>query len=356
MEINHSKINAVVISGDEDFLKRLTRRLKAHQFKVFSYSSQTEWEISPPREKVDLFVIDNHSNASMLTDFMESIRTSHPNSLVLNFGDSVKIKPDSNLIFNIDSDQDSLNLEPFLSNISQLLKREKYRLELVAMLIHDVRSPMNSMNGYLELLLNETFGLLNDGQKNLIEKAMILGDQSLDMLEDINEIYQSEEFIFRMQKEPFPFPRILDDALIHIWIQADRKNIKIKKNVAEKLPFVLGDPFHIQRVLVNLAGNAVKYCPEESKIQIDAVPESETTLLVSVADSGGGIPDDQIDKIFDKYYRISKSQQFRKGYGLGLHICKTIIESHGGKIWAENNEQGGVTFKFTLPFSFPKKQ
>jgi len=248
------------------------------------------------------------------------------------------------------SEGGNIGLDSFIANISELFRREIARGELAAMLIHDIRSPLNSMNAYIELLLNRTFGPLNEGQQNFLEKAINLGDQTLEMLEDIHDIYRTEQHIFSLDREPFAAHKVVDDALLNIWPIADRKNIKIRKKVSRWLPKVYGDTFQIQRVLVNLLENAIKYCPENAELTVEVHKQSRQVARFLVRDNGGGIPENALKEIFRKSFRIKSDAQHQKGFGLGLYICKLIVKTHGGTIHAENNDQGGVTMIFTLPF------
>ena len=100
---------------------------------------------------------------------------------------------------------------------------------------------------------------------------------------------------------------------------------------------------------MNLLGNAIKYSPDHSTVTIKAEQRSQRQLEVSVIDNGGGIPEADLKHIFKKLFRASGDTNQQKGYGLGLYICKLIVKAHGGTIRAENNEQGGMSFIFTLP-------
>jgi signal transduction histidine kinase len=217
------------------------------------------------------------------------------------------------------------------------------------MLLHDVRSPLNSLIGYIELLLNSTFGELNEGQANILEKVMDLGDSTLDMLEDLNELYRDLQYADFPQLHNFNFKKTLDSVLINIWVKADRKNIKIKKEISTNLSHLYGDDFQIQRALTNLISNAIKYSPENSQIKIITNQTENNYVLITVQDSGGGVSPDKLPYIFDKYYRLIQKSDKSKGYGLGLFITKKIVKNHGGEIWAENNENGGLSIHFTLP-------
>ncbi len=122
-------------------------------------------------------------------------------------------------------------------------------------------------------------------------------------------------------------------------------------SISDTLPPVALDFLQIDQVLTNLLENAVRYTPAKSPIGISAV-EQNGEIRVSVADSGPGVPNEYIERIFDKFYRVSGAKQM--GTGLGLAVCRGLIEAHGGRIWAENREGGGAVFQFTLPLAKTK--
>ena len=141
---------------------------------------------------------------------------------------------------------------------------------------------------------------------------------------------------------------ILKDVLLSIWVQADQKNIKIHKNIESDIPNILGDVAKIQRVLMNLLHNAIKFSPERGDISVSVKQKTQTHVQVSVSDTGPGIENKYKKKIFNKYFHASQNKQSENNFGLGLYIAKSIIDTHGGKIWVENNPETGATFHFTL--------
>ena len=340
---------ALLISNSKNFVDQYSELLKKHDFEIFKLK---EWNLRKIKSDYpyDACIVDNAEGNFQYEPLFEYIRNFSPQTIVIDVGSQNLVKPIGNHFLYVGQDK-SIHLDSFLANLGEFFKRSRARTELAAMLIHDLRSPLHSMLSYIELLLNTTFGELNDGQKNFLEKAMVLGDQVLDMVEDINEIYQSEQHVFSLEKELFHIVEAIDQALLNLWIQADQKNIKIKKEVSPDLPYITGDLFQIQRVLMNLLGNAIKYCPNQSTIIIRAAQSSQRLLEISVIDNGGGIPEPDLKNIFKKLYRLPGDANQKKGQGLGLYICRLIVKAHGGTIRAENNNIGGASFIFTLPIS-----
>ncbi len=341
---------AVIFSRDNSSIKQIKDILKKIQFNVQVLTDIDELKISRDSKNINLCFVGNSISRVRSKEILKFFNQNFPQTLIVtNRSDIIPQKDTSNLIFYINPDIPTFDLEIFFKNFSEFIIRERSRMELAAMLVHDARSPMNSLVGYLELLLNETFGQLNEGQKNLIEKAIILGDKTLDMLEDINEVYQSEQYIFRLEREIFDLEKVVDEVMVDMWIRADQKNIKIHKEFPKSFPSIYGDGFQLQRVFTNLLTNGIKYCADNSQIIIKGSVLSPSLVQVSVIDNGGGVPEEQLKHIFDKFFRVASNKQYIKGYGLGLYICKLIIKAHGGKIWVENNDLGGLSFHFTLP-------
>ena len=326
--------------------------LNDNGYEILVVANLAIWQEKAETYHSDIYFIDNRDETFDYDAFLPQLAICSAHSIVINVSDDHSIQSSgSNYLFSVRFEESHVDFPSLISTLSEYIRRSKNRIEFGAMLIHDIRSPLNSLIAYIELLLNQTFGPLNEGQLNFLEKAMNLGDQTLDMLEDINEIYRTEQYTFSLDKETFSIDKVLDESLLNIWIQADQRNIKIKKAIPGQLPLLCGDPFQIQRVFVNLLGNAIKYCPDNATVIIKAEQSSERYAQFSIADNGGGIPEADLDKIFARAFRVEATQHARTGQGLGLYICKLIVKAHGGMITAENNDIGGVSFNFTLPLA-----
>lgn len=255
--------------------------------------------------------------------------------------------------------QDYHAVDELLNNMIALAERQKKQIELSAMLLHDLRSPVQSVLGYLELLEQDVFGSLNDGQKQILRNALSIGDTVIELMNELSLVHQLERNEFEIISTAVLPKEALDETLRSLWIQADQKNIKLIPQVAKDLPAIRGDIISIQRVLHNLISNAVKFTPQNGTIRISA---KETTsrsgqnmISFSVRDSGPGIPVSEIDLVFDKYYRLKKTKSATKGQGLGLYIARLIVEAYNGKIGVFNNREGGATFYCTLPVFKPSE-
>ena len=146
-----------------------------------------------------------------------------------------------------------------------------------------------------------------------------------------------------------PLP-LVSSSVYRLTPAAEAKGVKILTQADAVLPFVMGDPNHLQQVLLNLLGNAIKFSPSGSEVIVKTVlDELNRDVKFSVSDSGPGIPEQQQSFVFQKYYRASGMKDQVDGVGLGLSISKNIVEAHGGVIWVQSQVGQGSTFGFTLP-------
>ena len=340
----------ILISEAQDFADHYVPLLTGHSFEVHVAKGYGGWVRAPRDYQGEFFLIDNRDGTFIYEVFLPRLKKLSPQSVVINVSDSATLNPQDGLyIFNIPFGGDMLSFDFFLKNLGEFSRQSRQRTEFAAMLIHDVRSPLNSLISYIELLLNQTFGPMNEGQRNFLEKAMNLGDQTLDMLEEINDIYRSEKYTFTLDKENFDLQKVLDESLLNVWIQADQKNIKIRKDLPANPLTLHADPFQVQRVFVNLLGNAIQYSPHNSTVIVRVRSNKNNFVEFSVIDNGGTIPEAKARAIFSKAYRLEKTRNLHKGQGLGLYICKLIVRAHGGGIRVENNDIGGTSFIATLP-------
>jgi len=153
----------------------------------------------------------------------------------------------------------------------------------------------------------------------------------------------------RLDREVFSLKNVLFSALAAVQNRAARKSIKVDYKIEPAVDEVFGEPILIEETVTNLLFNAIKYTPNKGAVRLNATNRNDA-ILIEICDSGIGIPEDEIGKIFDEFYRATNARKVeREGTGLGLSIAKQVVERHGGKIWAENNENGGSKFSFTLP-------
>ena len=292
---------------------------------------------------------------------LKNLKDAHPALLICLIGDQPHPDQDyHDFYFNqIDLKNRTLTENSFKS-ILKVLIREKNFTDMSSMILHDLRAPVQSINGYLDLIDNGVFGEINEGQAQIIRNISNLSNRLTDLLEDLNRVYLFEINKFELNKSKFQFKNLIEQSLRSLWVQSDQKNIKLIPNIDSILPVVLADSDLLERVIINLVNNAIKYCPEKGTIRIyvqliDTIKKFKM-INFRITDTGPGIPAEDIQYIFDKYYRTSRTRTNSRGFGLGLYISKLIIDAHDGQIGAYNNREGGSTFYFNIPVTNDTKK
>ncbi len=231
---------------------------------------------------------------------------------------------------------------------------DRIKTELVSMVAHELKSPLTSIYGFSELLLDSK---LNDSQAR--EYAKIILTESTRLTNLVNkflDLSRLESGRTELQMNPFDLRYLVEKIIETYKGEAEKKDIKIITEIPDTLPLALGDQDMIEQVLLNLFSNAVKYSPNRSKIGIEAKDEDDK-ILVSVIDNGYGIPKESLPHVFDKFYRVvdSEGTEEVEGSGLGLALAKEIVERHGGTIKVNSRLGVGSVFSFTVPKATSKQ-
>jgi two-component system phosphate regulon sensor histidine kinase PhoR len=201
-------------------------------------------------------------------------------------------------------------------------------------------------------LTAEKLGALPPAAKERLEKINAHSDELVHMVNDLLDIARIEAGKTVMKIEEHDIKNIITNVADLISIQCKNKNIELIIDIQKDTPLVLVDRSQIERVFINLLGNAVKFTPQNGKITIMAKAK-EAMVQIDISDTGIGIPPDALDNLFQEFYRVDNPiNQQVKGSGLGLSLVKHIIEANKGKIWVESIPNQGSTFSFTLPAKY----
>ena len=340
---------AAIVTEKDPFFQKYKNLLASHERAISKVSWEELLQTDSPNQ-FELLVFDNEHNKSESKELDHSLAFQTSPCHIISIGPAILPKLNhGTLCISLPSDTPQTIVDQFITVLENVHQRDNTQLELASMLLHDIRSPLNSLVGYLELLINGTFGKLPNGHINIVEKAIDMSDYALDLIEELSDVFKYEQKFFSIQKETINFSKMLDALLAIIWIKADQKNLKIKRSIPTDLPEISGDEFQIQRLTSNILTNAISHAPENSNLSIQVERYHKNFVRISVTDQGKGVPQDTLPHLFEKYYRLQKNPAFKSGQGLGLYICKIIAEAHGGEIWAENQEPTGLTIHFTLP-------
>lgn len=227
------------------------------------------------------------------------------------------------------------------------VKKEQFRSDLLRSISHDFRTPLTSIYGNADVLLNDNSNLKND-KKNALYKNIY--DDSLwliNLVENLLSMTSIEDGSVKLRIEPEVIEDVIDESLSHV--SKNKVNHKIKVNISDDFLMADMDARLIVQVLINLINNAIKYTENDSTISINAY-QIEDYVYIEVCDNGSGIEDKDKDKIFEKFYTVNHSiVDSKKSMGLGLALCKSIVEAHGGVISVKDNHPTGAIFTFSLP-------
>ncbi|MFC2061157.1 ATP-binding protein [Elusimicrobiota bacterium] len=234
----------------------------------------------------------------------------------------------------------------------KLAELDRMKQDFIASITHEFRSPLNAMAIHFDLLSKEKMGELNEKQKssfNILKKNAKRLELFINDLLDIAKIERGKMEINNMDFELLP---VINEIRDLYKVQADKKSIVIKTELPGELPDAYADPDRTRQILTNLINNAIKFTGANGSITLNVVLNDNNFIQVSVQDTGMGIPENQLNSIFNKFEQVKgvrTSLTGQKGTGLGLSIVKGIVEGQGGKIWVESEENKGSTFYFTLP-------
>jgi two-component system, OmpR family, sensor kinase len=237
--------------------------------------------------------------------------------------------------------------------IQQLTATDQLRRELIANVSHDLRTPLTSLQGYLETLSLKEGTLSPQEQRTYLGIARAHSEQLGKLIAELFELTKLNSQEMRPHLEPFAINELVQDVVQKITLVAEKKRVRLEAQSPMDLPFVSGDIGLIERVLENLIENAIRYTPEGGGVKV-ALSVANDTVMAQVTDTGCGIPPEDLPHIFDRYYRVGHAQQERStGAGLGLAITKRILELHGSTVEVKSVVSQGTTFSFHLPVAQP---
>jgi two-component system NtrC family sensor kinase len=232
-----------------------------------------------------------------------------------------------------------------MQDITHLKTLDKIKSEFVSAVSHDLRSPLTAILGYVELI--GRVGPVNDQQQEFMRRVRISVDAITTLITDLLDLGRIEAG-FDTQKEPTNFPLVVRYAVEALSSKSELKHQKLVAVLPEQLPPIFGNSIRLRQMASNLIENAIKYTPESGSVSI-AVVQDMDQLILTVSDSGIGIPISDQPYIFDKFYRSKSVPEDIVGTGLGLSIVKSIVENHSGRIWVDSKPNRGTTFVVVLP-------
>jgi signal transduction histidine kinase/DNA-binding response OmpR family regulator len=231
-----------------------------------------------------------------------------------------------------------------MHDITHLKNLDHLKSEFVTTVSHDLRSPLTSILGYVDLL--ERVGPINEKQHEFIRRVRLSVGQITSLINDLLDLGRIEAGL-DIAYEETPIVLLARYAVESLRGMAEKRGVKIEADLPKKLPLVNGDPIRLRQMIGNLLDNAIKYTPAGGVVRVEAKVEHSQVIL-NVTDTGPGIHPADIPYLFDKFFRARNVPQDIPGTGLGLSIVKSIVDNHGGRIWVESIIGEGTTFTVVL--------
>jgi signal transduction histidine kinase len=233
----------------------------------------------------------------------------------------------------------------------ELKKLDQAKSEFISIASHQLRTPLAAISGYTSLMLEGTYGKINDKAQEILKKIIDVNKGLINMVNDLLNLSRIESGKITYDFKPSSLINLTEKTVNELENLAHTKNLQLLWSRPNFAPLVMLDEDKIQNVLMNLIDNAIKYTPQ-GKVEI-SISQKENDLVLCIKDSGIGISPETLGRLFKKFVRSEESRHINaNGTGLGLYIAKNIIEAHHGKIWAESEGVGkGSCFFVSLPIS-----
>jgi signal transduction histidine kinase len=251
-------------------------------------------------------------------------------------------------------------LVAIVQDISTETEEQRTRLEAIAALTEELRTPITTIISYSDLLLSEAIGILGDAQRKFLLRIKAGAERMAQMAGDLTREAGGEERWSRPERQDVDVNKLIETTVANSHTQLEDRSLTVALQLPEDLPPISADPDYMRRVLSNLFSNACLASSPGGEIQVRTI-QSQTLptepsfqlngdgfVIVSVRDSGGGLSEDALNRIFDRG-RPSQTPPGLGESGAGLALVKTLVESHGGRVWVESEKGVGTTFSFILP-------
>jgi len=236
-----------------------------------------------------------------------------------------------------------------LQDVTRFKDLDRMKSEFIATVSHELRTPLTSLSMGIDILSQEVLGSVNQRQKDLLIAAKDDSERLRKLVKELLDLSKLESGKYEMKKEFVDFRQLAIDAMRPLRLPFEEKKIELELNIPEHLPVLSADPHQLGWVVTNLLSNALRYTDAGGTVKLTAKDDKQN-ILVAVADTGHGIPEENLETVFDKFVQVKSSTETTPGsVGLGLAIAREVVEAHGGRIWVESRVGVGSTFFFTIP-------
>jgi len=261
-------------------------------------------------------------------------------------GSIFDVQVSANLV--TDADGEPICMMASFWDITERKKLEQLKDEFIGLVSHELRTPLTVINGCLGTVLTEWDRLPSGEAQQLLRDAVLESESLSHLVENLLELSRFQAQQLALYAEPTDAKKLIIETISKVKRQAPSHTFST--SIPDKLPSIHADPLRVERILYNLLENAAKYSPPGSEIKVSARAEPGR-LVIGVSDQGKGLAPSERARIFSPFQRLENNRPDRaRGAGLGLVVCKRLVEAHGGEIWVESKKGRGSTFFFTLPY------
>ena len=293
---------------------------------------------------IGVFTLGTQREESAITDEEKELTMIITN--LVNF--SFKIQDVENSLSDVTQEVYKMN--------SRLHDLDKLKDDFVSIASHELRTPMTAIRSYAWMALNRSDIELSDKMKKYLQRTLVSTERLINLVNDMLNVSRIESGRLEISPQVMDLQNLMGEVLVEIDAKAKEKNLHIEIGNTQ-IPKVFADPNKVHQILLNLLGNALKFTKESGKISIDYFNDGYF-LEISIKDDGVGVSKEDLARLFKKFSRLDNSYVAASsagGTGLGLFICKSLVELMKGKIWAKSDgENKGTTFVFSLPIATPQ--
>ncbi|MBI5855708.1 MAG: HAMP domain-containing histidine kinase [Nitrospirae bacterium] len=231
----------------------------------------------------------------------------------------------------------------------RLKELDQLKSSFVSIASHELRTPMTSIKGYVDNLLEGIAGPITGKQTAYLTRSKHNADRLTRLITDLLDLSKIESGQVPLKPAPIPLPELIGEVVESLQPLAKQKGLTLQTAPLDDKTVLQADRDKLTQVLMNLIQNAIKFTETGGTVTVESAMNGSGFAHLSVSDTGCGIAPDEVGKVFDKFFRGSQSTPQTPGAGLGLAIAKSLVERHGGEIWVESEPGRGSRFSFTVP-------